>query len=317
MQHLKGFVFDDRVLYSGASFNNIYLHHNERYRYDRYWLIDNHQLADSMVSFLKNEIISSNAATPLNAQSIPKISSLKVAHKRLAKSLKQASYKYQGQTVSDTLSVVPLCGLGARKNKLNKCIRKVLQSTQNSLVIFTPYFNLPATLARDISSLLKRGVDLTLVVGDKTANDFYIPEDKPFKTIGGLPYLYESNLKRFAKKHYNSLQSGQLKLHLWKDGRNSFHLKGIYADNRFVMLTGHNLNPRAWRLDIENGLLIDDPEQALKELLDRELSEILQHTLQITDPKQIEGVDDYPEHVKKLLLRMRRIKADKLVKGII
>ena len=36
-----------------------------------------------------------------------------------------------------------------------------------------------------------------------------------------------------------------------------------------------------------------------------------------TDSEQIEGVDDYPEHVKKLLLRMRRIKADKLVKGLI
>ncbi len=317
VQHLKGFVFDDRVLYSGASFNNIYLHHNERYRYDRYWLINNHELADSMVSFLKNEIISSEAVVALNAESIPKISALKAAHKQLAKNLKQASYKYQGQTLSDTLSVAPLSGLGARKNKLNKCIRKVLQSTQNELVIFTPYFNLPGVLARDISGLLKRGVNLTIVVGDKTANDFYIPEDKPFRTIGGLPYLYESNLKRFAKKHQNALQSGQLKLHLWKDGSNSFHLKGIYADNRFVMLTGHNLNPRAWRLDIENGLLIDDPKQALKGLLDQELSTILQHTLQITEPGQIEGVDDYPEHVKKLLLRMRRIKADKLVKGLI
>lgn len=317
VQHLKGFVFDERVLYSGASINDIYLHHKERYRYDRYWLIDNKQLADSMVSFLKNEIISSDAVVSLNAQTIPKISALKAAHKQLTKNLKQAVYRYQGQSLSDTLSVVPLCGLGARKNRLNKCIRKVLQSTQNSLVIFTPYFNLPSMLARDISSLLKRGVNLTLVIGDKTANDFYIPEDKPFKTIGGLPYLYESNLKRFAKKHHTSLQSGQLKLHLWKDGCNSFHLKGIYSDNRFVMLTGHNLNPRAWRLDIENGLLIDDPKQLLKGLLDQELSAILQHTLQITDSRQIEGIDNYPEHVKKLLLRMRRIKADKLVKGLI
>ena len=93
--------------------------------------------------------------------------------------------------------------------------------------------------------------------------------------------------------------------------------KGIYSDNRFVMLTGHNLNPRAWRLDIENGLLIDDPQQELHALLEQELSEILQHTLKITEPEQIEGVNDYPEHVKKLLLRMRRIKADKLVKGLI
>jgi CDP-diacylglycerol--serine O-phosphatidyltransferase len=317
VQHLKGFIFDDSVLYSGASFNNIYLHSNDRYRYDRYWIFENRELADSMVRFLKNEIVSSGAVANLNAPLVPKIADLKMAHKQFAKNLKQASYSYQGEALPGTLSIAPLCGLGARNNKLNKCIRKMLQSTQNELVIFTPYFNLPRALARDISALLKRGVQLTIVVGDKTANDFYIPEGQPFKTIGGLPYLYESNLKYFAQKHQHCLQSGQLKLHLWKDGSNSFHLKGIYADNRFVMLTGHNLNPRAWRLDLENGLLIDDPEQALKGLLDQELNEILKNTLTITAAKQIDGVENYPEHVKKLLLRMRRIKVDRLVKGLI
>ncbi|MCW8995552.1 MAG: CDP-diacylglycerol--serine O-phosphatidyltransferase [Psychromonas sp.] len=317
VQHLKGFVFDDRVFYSGASFNNIYLHHNEKYRYDRYWLINSQPLADCMVNFLKQEIINNGAVVPLNGQSIPKISSLKTEHKKLVRNLKQASYQYPGKILTDSLSVAPLCGLGARRNQLNKCIRKVLQSTKNELIIFTPYFNLPRILARDINGLIKRGVKLTLVAGDKTANDFYIPEDQPFRSIGGLPYLYESNLKRFAEKYCAALQAGQLKLHLWKNNGNSFHLKGIYADNRFVMLTGHNLNPRAWRLDIENGLLIDDPEQTIKGLLDKELAEILKNTSQITDPKQIEGVEEYPEQVKKLLLRMRRIRADKLVKGLI
>lgn len=317
VQHLKGFIFDDRVLYSGASINNIYLHHQERYRYDRYWLINNQELANSMVNFLNNEIISSEAVVALNGQSIPKMSEITRAHKQLSKGLKQASYKFTGDVSADQLAVTPFCGLGARKNRLNKCIRKVLQSACNDLVVFTPYFNLPSALAKDISGLLKRGVNLTIVVGDKTANDFYIPEDKPFKTIGGLPYLYESNLKRFAKKNQSALQSGQLKLHLWKDGDNSFHLKGLYADNRFVMLTGHNLNPRAWRLDIENGLLIDDPKQQLKALLEKELQEILQHTRKITAASDIQGVNDYPDHVKKLLVRMRRVKADNLVKGLI
>ena len=32
--HLKGFLFDDTLLYSGASLNNIYLHQNGRYRFD-------------------------------------------------------------------------------------------------------------------------------------------------------------------------------------------------------------------------------------------------------------------------------------------
>lgn len=317
VQHLKGFIFDNRVLYSGASINNIYLHAQERYRYDRYWLINSPQLADSMVSFLKNEIINSDAVVALNAQSIPKISYLKVEQKQLVKNLKKASYQFQGKTISDSLAVTPFCGLGARKNKLNRCIHNLFQCAERDIVIFTPYFNLPRVLAHDVCRLLKRGVNLTIVVGDKTANDFYLPEDKPFKTIGGLPYLYESNLKSFAQKYKSQLQNGQLKLHLWKDGENSFHLKGIYTDNRFIMLTGHNLNPRAWRLDVENGLLIDDPKQQLKELLDKEFAEILKNTVQITNPNQIEAIDNYPENVKKLLLRMRRIRADKIVKGLI
>lgn len=317
VQHLKGFIFDDRVLYSGASINDIYLHHNGRYRYDRYWMIDNGELADSMVNFLKNEVVNSGAVVSLNATFIPKIADLKVAHKQLIKNLKQASYQFQGQNSSSSLSILPLCGLGARKNRLNQCIRKLLQSAQDELIIFTPYFNFPSVVARDINNLIKRGVKLTIVVGDKTANDFYIDEDKPFKTIGGLPYLYESNLKQFAKKYQHALQSGQVRLHLWKNAGNSFHLKGMYVDKRFVLLTGHNLNPRAWRLDIENGLLIDDPKQQLEGLLNKELKEILRYTIAIEDQRQIEDIDDYPVHVKKLLMRMRRIKADKLVKGFI
>lgn len=34
--HIKGFIFDDTVLYSGASINNVYLQQQDKYRYDRY-----------------------------------------------------------------------------------------------------------------------------------------------------------------------------------------------------------------------------------------------------------------------------------------
>ena len=317
VQHLKGFVFDNQVLYSGASFNNIYLHQNDRYRYDRYWLINNEALANSMVSFLQKEIIQSGAVAQLNAEKISTMSELKAAHKKLTRNLKQARFDFEGERSSNCLAVTPLCGFGARSNKLNKSIRKLLQSAQQEVVMYTPYFNLPSAIQRDITALLKRNVKLTIVVGDKTANDFYIPEDKPFRTISALPYLYETNLKRFAKKHQKRLSSGQLQLNLWLHDSNSFHLKGLYIDNRFIMLTGHNLNPRAWRLDVENGLLIDDPKQQLKALVDKETQQVLANTQLITDPQQIQSVSEYPPKVKKILLRLRRIKVDKLIKGII
>src|SRR5699024_10617121 len=50
--HLKGFIIDDTLLYSGASLNDVYLHQHDKYRYDRYQLIRNPQLADTMYEWI-------------------------------------------------------------------------------------------------------------------------------------------------------------------------------------------------------------------------------------------------------------------------
>ncbi len=39
--HLKGFIIDDKVIYSGASLNDVYLEQHTRYRYDSYHIINN------------------------------------------------------------------------------------------------------------------------------------------------------------------------------------------------------------------------------------------------------------------------------------
>src|SRR5574344_3130904 len=51
VMHLKGFVFDDTVLYSGASINNVYLEKFDRYRIDRYHEIVSHELTDSLCNY--------------------------------------------------------------------------------------------------------------------------------------------------------------------------------------------------------------------------------------------------------------------------
>ena len=66
-----------------------------------------------------------------------------------------------------------------------------MKNSQQSLLIFTPYFNLPKPLTRDLVAALKRGVKVSLIIGDKTANDFYLSEEKDFSTIGIIPYMYE------------------------------------------------------------------------------------------------------------------------------
>src|SRR5476649_1420411 len=59
--HLKGFVIDDSVIYSGASLNNVYLHQLESYRYDRYQLIRNPALADCMLSYIHGHLLNAPA----------------------------------------------------------------------------------------------------------------------------------------------------------------------------------------------------------------------------------------------------------------
>ena len=113
------------------------------------------------------------------------------------------------------------------------------------VVICTPYFNLPSALVRIISRLLRDGKQVEIIIGDKTANDFYIPPEEPFKIIGGLPYLYEINLRRFMQRLQRFSDSEQLTIRLWKDDDNTYHLKGMWVDNQWQLITGNNLNPRA------------------------------------------------------------------------
>jgi len=101
---------------------------------------------------------------------------------------------------------------------------------------------------------------------------------------------------------------------LWKDNGNSFHLKGLRVDDRYHLITGSNLNPRAWALDLENGLLVDDASQQFLQTTDDELLGILVNTTKITHFSDIESVSDYPEKPQKLLKKIRVAQIDRVLK---
>ena len=200
----------------------------------------------------------SKAVHRLDLPNLPTTRSLRNDIGDLRSRLKHAAYDTTtGLLPNGHLSVSPLLGVG-KNNPLNRVILELIASAQHQLTICTPYFNLPLPVTREINRALARGVKVDIIVGDKTANDFYIPPGEPFKVISALPYLYEISLRRFAKRHQPMIDSGQLNLHLWRDGDNTYHLKGMWVDQRYTLLTGNNLNPRAFRLDLENALLIDD-----------------------------------------------------------
>ena len=318
--HLKGFVFDDAVLYSGASINDIYLHYADRYRADRYQVINSADLADSFAKFLYWNFVKSDAVKLLTKDSIPSAKSLRPAIRRQKTSLRRASYQFQKTELSATendISLTPLTGFGHRKNQLNKAILQLIRQTTKEAIIFTPYFNFPSKVHKAVLRLLRKGIKVRVIVGDKRANDFFIPESEDFEKIGILPYVYESNLKHFLKSNQKYVDSGLLNVHLWKDKGNSFHLKGINSDQSNYLITGHNINPRAWRLDMENGILIQDPKQQLVKKFDDELGRVMAHCTKINYFEEIDDLKDYPEEVRKLLKNMKRARLDKILNQLL
>lgn len=316
--HLKGFVIDDCVLYSGASLNDVYLHRHDRYRLDRYHLIGSAALADCMANFLTKTIRDNPAVHALDCGSVPKTASIRnqiVSFRRL---LAGSRYHFEdGYLRPGEVGITPLAGLGIRANPLNTAILQLIQQARKRIIVFTPYFNLPGPLSRALDSRIKAGCHVTIVLGDKTANDFYIPPDEPFKAIGALPYLYEANLRRFCKTRREAIDAGNLDIHLWRHESNTFHLKGLLVDDDYALLTGNNFNPRAWRLDLENGLLIHDPAKLLLAQHQAELGRILAHTRHLSSHSELDSVDSYPPRVQRLLRRLARFRADRLVNQVL
>ncbi|WGE31341.1 CDP-diacylglycerol--serine O-phosphatidyltransferase [Actinobacillus genomosp. 2] len=314
--HLKGFVFDDTLLYSGASINNVYLQQFERYRYDRYHLIENKVLTDAIIDFTNTHILQNDAVNRLDDENRPKTNEIRPLIKAFRKYLSSQSYAFSGQSQSEQLSLSPLVGLG-RKNSLNKTIEALFYQVEDKLTICTPYFNFPLSLYKRLNWLLEHGKKAEIIVGDKTANDFYTPPEEKFTMASALPYLYEKNLRAFAKRFDRYIQNGQLTVRLWKHGDNSYHLKGVWIDDRYILLTGNNLNPRAWALDAENAVLIHDPKAELHQKAEAELAQIRTYTTELTHYSDLQQIDDYPEAVRKLLKRFGRVKLDKVVKMLL
>lgn len=314
--HFKGFIIDDSVFYSGASLNDVYLHQHDKYRYDRYQLIRNPQMVDVMLGWVKQNLVEGRGVNRLDDPLRPKSPEIKNDVRLYRQELRDATYHFQGNADNEQLAVTPLVGLG-KSSLLNKTIFHLMPCTEKSLVICTPYFNLPAVLVRNIIQLLRDGKKVEIIVGDKTANDFFIPEDQPFKIIGALPYLYEINLRRFLSRLQYYVNTDQLIVRLWKDEDNSYHLKGMWVDDEWVLLTGNNLNPRAWRLDLENAILIHDPQHQLTAQRDKELELIRTHTTVVKHYRDLQSIADYPVKVRKLIRRLRRIRIDKLISRIL
>ena len=98
--HLKGFIFDDAVLYSGASLNDIYLHQQDRYRFDRYHQITSPELARSMVNYVDDLFVKSDAVQRLDRRDVPSAKQLKGPIRRFKQNLRQSQYRFNTMPVN-------------------------------------------------------------------------------------------------------------------------------------------------------------------------------------------------------------------------
>ncbi|WP_049623357.1 CDP-diacylglycerol--serine O-phosphatidyltransferase [Frateuria defendens] len=316
--HVKGFVIDEAVLYTGASLNDVYLARHGRYRLDRYHLIEHAGLADSLAGFAQRVLHADGAVQRLDRPGPPATRELLGPIRRLRRRLLAARYEVADEAPApDTVAVTPLLGFGRQGNALNEAVLDLLHGARRRVVVFTPYFNLPRPLRAALGQLLRRGCRIDIMVGDKTANDFYVPPAQPFRRIGLLPYLYEANLRRFARAHQVHIARGQLNLWLWRHGDNSYHLKGLLVDEDTALLTGHNLNPRAWMLDLENGLLLRDPAGLLVARHRAEWERLRRHAVRLESYRVLPCARSYPPEVRRLLRRLRRVRLDRLLNQLL
>jgi len=313
--HLKGSIIDDCVIYTGASLNNVYLHRFDRYRLDRYHLFQSPALADAMVDLVRRLL--HHTATPrLDLPAPPATRSLRGDIRRLRARLRRMVYEVPAGEAGQGLRVIPLLGVG-RGNPLNKALCALLAAARTQIIISTPYFNPPRVLMREIDHALDRGVRVELIVGDRTASDFYIAPGEPFSASGALPYLYEDNLRAFARRRQAALANGQLEVRIWNDPGHTFHAKGLWIDQRYSLLTGNNLNPRGFNLDLENGLLIDDPAGQWLVPRDVELTGIRRHARKIDSAAELGVKAEHPKEVRKLLRRLRYSRLEPLIKRVL
>ena len=318
VMHLKGFVFDDTVLYSGASINNVYMGFEDRYRLDRYHEIHSKELANTMCAFATNAFHTNFAVQDFSQGQVKSAKDMREEIKELRRHLTLVQYTVQNHKINQyQVGITPISGLGKKGNQLNRTILWLLGAAKEKLFVCTPYFNPPKPICQALQDALDRGVNITLVVGDKRANDFFIREGERFSPVGAVPYIYEQNLRDFVAKNQEHIDSGLLKIMLWKDGDNTYHVKGMFVDNNYALLTGNNLNPRAWSLDLENGLVVSDPYHQMQEKYNHEQQYLLRQTTPIKSENDLDSFESYPEEIQKLLKKVKRLRASIFIKQLL
>ena len=223
-----------------------------------------------MFDWVDNNLVQGRGVNRLDRPDRPRSPEIKNDIRQYRQELRDRSYHFVGTAGDEELSVTPLVGLG-KSSLLNKTIFHLMPCAEHKLTICTPYFKFACVLVRNIIQLLRDGKQVEIIVGDKTAMISIFRKINRLKSSARFPIWYQINLRRFPSRLQYYVNTDQLIVRLWKDDDNSYHLKGMWVDDEWMLLTATNLNPRAWRLDLENAILIHDPKRQLGAMRGEEL----------------------------------------------
>ncbi|RIY31137.1 hypothetical protein CKF54_07475 [Psittacicella hinzii] len=324
--HIKGLVFDDLILYTGASINNNYCAY-QTFRQDRYQLIEDKALADAFYHFTLDNFADKDLAvskfskvkaqrpTKRERQEFKSFRLNVLQNYHLQYSLTKNNLKANNLTPGNVI-ITPIFGIG-KNSPINQIIFDVIDMAKEEITIYTPYFNFTKQLTKRLIKRCQQGIKLKIILSDKVANDFYVnPESPNYTSANSLPYLYELNLRKFLKRNQHLIERGKIEVDAWKFDDNSYHAKGLKIDNNLYIWTGSNLNERSFNIDAENALLVYDPYQHLEQQAEQEMQFMLEHCSKLVNYKQIEKQDQYPARVKQTLRRARIFFIDKLAKRL-
>src|SRR5574344_2116686 len=101
VMHLKGFVFDDTVLYTGASINNVYMDFDGKYRLDRYHEIHSKDLANVMCAYATNAFHPNYAVQDFSQEKVKPAKEMRDEIKELRRHLTNVQYTFKNEKIHD------------------------------------------------------------------------------------------------------------------------------------------------------------------------------------------------------------------------
>ena len=152
-------------------------------------------------------------------------------------------------------------GAGPSKSQfIVPALTDALNKTEEELLIISPYFVPGDTLVENLSALVRKGINVTILTNSLASTDV--------TAVHAGYKKYRKKLLRNGIKLYEFMPESsavRAKKRIFKDKpslRSSLHAKSYIFDRKKIFIGSFNLDPRSANINSENGIIFDNPELA-------------------------------------------------------